>query len=107
MFNIGGSTQEDFPAITKFLIKYKISLITHLVVIDLDQVALKETSKARIVLNLKMAKNEESSEETLEALFSRGLDIHSEIESSSEDTNSKEFQLKVRKAILLLEDATR
>ena len=50
---------------------------------------------------------EENSEETLEALFSRGLDIHSEIESSSEDTNSKEFQLKVRKAILLLEDATR
>ena len=79
-----------------------MSLITHL-----DQVVLKETSKARIVLNLKMAKNEESSEETLEALFSRGLDIHSEIESSSEDTNSKEFQLKVRKAILLLEDATR
>jgi len=51
--------------------------------------------------------NEENSEETLEALFSRGLSIHSDIETSSEDTNSKEFQLKVRKAILLLEDATR
>jgi hypothetical protein len=52
-------------------------------------------------------KNDDSSEETLSALFSKGLSLHEELESSSEDTNSESFQLKVRKAILLLEDATR
>ena len=86
-FTVDGSTSKDFPAITKLLINRSWNFIWK-------------------IFEIKMA-NEENSEETLEALFSRGLDIHSEIESSSEDTNSKEFQLKVRKAILLLEDATR
>ena len=86
-FTVDGSTSKDFPAITKLLINRSWNFIWK-------------------IFETKMA-NEENSEETLEALFSRGLDIHSEIESSSEDTNSKEFQLKVRKAILLLEDATR
>ena len=64
--------------------------------------------KNKYKVYLRMAPtNEEESEETLEAIFSRGLSIHTDIESSSEDTNSKDFQHKVRKAILLLEDATR
>ena len=50
---------------------------------------------------------EDNSEETLSALFSRGLDLHSELETSEEGSNSEPFQIKVRKAILFLEDATR
>jgi hypothetical protein len=49
----------------------------------------------------------ETSEETLSALFSKGLSLHTELETTEEGSNSEEFQLKVRKAILLLEDATR
>lgn len=50
---------------------------------------------------------DDQSEENLSELYQKGLSIHTELDSSCEDTNSEGFQMKVRKAILLLEDATR
>jgi immunoglobulin-binding protein 1 len=50
---------------------------------------------------------DEVSTETLSEMFKKGLDIQDGLDSSSKSTNSKEFQHKVRKGILLLEDATR
>ena len=51
--------------------------------------------------------NQEVSVETLDEMFKRGLDIHDSLESSAEPVNSPEFQHKVKKGILLLEDSTR
>ena len=53
------------------------------------------------------SKESDNSEETLSALFSNGLSIHGDLETTEEGSSSEEFQIKVRKAILLLEDATR
>lgn len=50
---------------------------------------------------------DEVSTDTLNEMFMKGLRIHEELESSTLSTNSPEFQHKVRKGILLLEDATR
>lgn len=44
---------------------------------------------------------------TLSQLFDSGLRIQGELEDSKEDTSSSEVQDKVRKGILMLEDATR
>ena len=46
-------------------------------------------------------------EDSLSKLFDRGLDLHNELQESQEDTNSDGFQDKVKKGILILEDATR
>ena len=46
-------------------------------------------------------------EDSLSKLFDRGLDLHNELQESQEDTNSDVFQDKVKKGILILEDATR
>ena len=46
-------------------------------------------------------------EDSLSKLFDRGLDLHNELQESQEDTNSDAFQDKVKKGILILEDATR
>lgn len=46
-------------------------------------------------------------EESLSALFDKALVLHNEILDSKEDTNSEPFQDKVKKGILMLEDATR
>ena len=46
-------------------------------------------------------------DESLSKLFDRGLGLHSDILNSSEETNSESFQDKVKKGILMLEDATR
>lgn len=51
--------------------------------------------------------NMEQSDESLSAVFDRALDLHKTVEDSSEDTNSPAFQEKVKKGILMLEDATR
>lgn len=48
-----------------------------------------------------------SEEESLGQLFDRGLNIHGEVLESHDDTNSLQFQDKVKKGILILEDATR
>ncbi len=45
--------------------------------------------------------------QTLSQMFDMGLKLHSEIDESSEPSNSDKYQHKVKKAILLLEDATR
>ena len=45
--------------------------------------------------------------ETLSNMFKKGLDINDELENTGLSSNSDEFQHKVRKGILLLEDATR
>jgi immunoglobulin-binding protein 1 len=47
------------------------------------------------------------SEESLSAMFDLGFHLHSEIMNSCEDWRSKEYQNKVKRCILLLEDATR
>jgi len=49
----------------------------------------------------------EDKDETLSQLFDNALKLHGDISDSSEDTNSKPFQDKVKKGILMLEDATR
>ena len=46
-------------------------------------------------------------EESLSALFDKALFLHNDILVSQEDTNSEPFQDKVKKGILMLEDATR
>lgn len=46
-------------------------------------------------------------EESLSALFDKALVLYNEICDSHEDTNSEPFQDKVKKGILMLEDATR
>jgi len=46
-------------------------------------------------------------DETLSELFDNALKLHAEVSESSEDTNSEAFQAKVKKGILMLEDATR
>ena len=50
---------------------------------------------------------EKNQEESLSQLFEKGLDLHSEVLDSTEDTNSQTLQDKVRKGVLMLEDATR
>ena len=45
--------------------------------------------------------------ESLSQLFDKGLNIHNDVINSSEETNSHTFQDKVKKGILILEDATR
>jgi len=47
------------------------------------------------------------SEETLGSMFLRGLELHDKVRDSGDDPRSDAFQNEVRKAILLLEDATR
>ena len=57
-----------------------------------------------------MASNSENiaaSGETLSEMFTMGLKLHTSLDESSEPTNSEKFQHGVKKAILLLEDATR
>jgi len=49
----------------------------------------------------------EDKDETLSQLFDNALKLHGDISDSSDDTNSKPFQDKVKKGILMLEDATR
>jgi len=49
----------------------------------------------------------EDKDETLSQLFDNALKLHGDISDSSDDTNSKLFQDKVKKGILMLEDATR
>ena len=49
----------------------------------------------------------ESENETLSTLFSKGLSIHDSVCADEGDTNSAMFQEKVRKGIMILEDATR
>ena len=46
-------------------------------------------------------------EESLSGLFDKALVLHNDILDSQEDTNSEPFQDKVKKGILMLEDATR
>ena len=46
-------------------------------------------------------------DESLSQLFDNALILHSDVFQSSEDTNSQPFQDKVKKGILMLEDATR
>ena len=53
-----------------------------------------------------MATNEISNE-TLDEMFKRGLDIHDSLETCDEPPNSENYQHKVKKGILILEDATR
>jgi len=55
---------------------------------------------------VKMAKNEISNE-SLDEMFKRGLNIHEDLENCEETQNSETFQHKVKKGILILEDATR
>ena len=40
-------------------------------------------------------------------MFKKGIDINEELETSTLTSNSDEFQHKVRKGIMILEDATR
>jgi len=49
----------------------------------------------------------EDKDETLSQLFDNALKLHGEVSDSSDDTNSEGFQDKVKKGILMLEDATR
>ena len=49
----------------------------------------------------------EISNETLDEMFNRGLNIHDDLEICEECQNSETFQHKVKKGILILEDATR
>ena len=48
-----------------------------------------------------------SDSETLSTLFAKGLTLHDSICSDEVDPNSEAFQEKVRKGIMILEDATR
>ena len=50
---------------------------------------------------------EDYSDETLSGLFDRGFNLHQDIMDSNKDFRSTEFQDDVKKAILMLEDATR
>lgn len=54
-----------------------------------------------------MAAKDDVSTETLCEMFKKGIDINDELETSSLSSNSDEFQHKVKKGIMLLEDATR
>ena len=47
------------------------------------------------------------STETLSEMFKKGIDINEELETSTLSSNNDEFQHKVRKGIMILEDATR
>ena len=49
----------------------------------------------------------EISNETLDEMFNRGLNIHDDLEICEDCQNSETFQHKVKKGILILEDATR
>ena len=53
------------------------------------------------------ADKDDISVETLSNMFKKGLDINDELENTGLSSNCDEFQHKVRKGILLLEDATR
>ena len=53
-----------------------------------------------------MASNEISNE-TLDQMFKRGLDVHDGLETCTETPNSSDYQHNVKKGILILEDATR
>lgn len=46
-------------------------------------------------------------DETLSCLFDKALELHEDLSNSTEATNSESFQEKVKKGILMLEDATR
>jgi len=46
-------------------------------------------------------------DETLSCLFDKALALHEDLSNSNEETNSETFQAKVKKGILMLEDATR
>jgi len=50
---------------------------------------------------------EEPKPETLENIFDAGLTLHDKVIDTEEDSNSKVVQTMVKKAILMLEDATR
>ncbi len=54
-----------------------------------------------------MSGDNETSAETLSQLFDRGFALYNRLEESEEDSSSKAFQDRVRKAILIMEDATR
>lgn len=51
--------------------------------------------------------SEEVSNETLDEMFKQGLEIQQNLENAAEPVNSPDYQHKVKKGILLLEDATR
>lgn len=46
-------------------------------------------------------------DETLSCLFDKALALHEDLSNSTEETNSDSFQDKVKRGILMLEDATR
>ena len=50
---------------------------------------------------------DDDKDESLSQLFENALKLHSDVVESSEETNSKPFQDKVKKGILMLEDSTR
>ena len=51
--------------------------------------------------------DKDNESETLTGLFSKGLSIHDSVCADEGDPNSATFQEKVRKGIMILEDATR
>jgi len=57
-------------------------------------------------MDVKMATSEHS-EEGLSVVFDKALALHDEVDTSTESSASSEFQLKVKKCIMMLEDCTR
>ena len=49
----------------------------------------------------------EEKDETLSQLFDKALHLHSEVSESTVNSSDQEYQDKVKKGILMLEDATR
>ena len=54
-----------------------------------------------------MASKEDVSTETLSEMFKKGVSINDDLENGTSSPNSDDYQHKVRKAIMILEDATR
>ena len=62
---------------------------------------------AKISCKMTSTKDLSKTMDTLPSIFAKGLSLHSELCSDSEDPQSDTFQTKVRQGIMILEDATR
>lgn len=54
-----------------------------------------------------MASKDDVSTETLSEMFKKGISINDDLEKATSSPNSDDYQHKVRKGIMILEDATR
>ena len=66
-----------------------------------------KTTKYKKMASPANSNDDSVSPETLSSVFDHAFQLHSDIADSAEDFRSDSFQSKVRKCVMMLEDATR